>query len=120
MADEITEVGENNPAIMKAGENNPEITTEVPETIITPAPPEEIPSKEPKRFAKTINFAPAEFIALEKICAARIESGISTDWNHFLRQLIDYAINDRSKVYKFARPENSEVTLKNTFEIMDL
>lgn len=92
--------------------------TDTPPPVIT-----ETPAPEPKRFAKTINFAPAEFKALEQICTARIESGISTDWNHFLRQMIDYTLNERWKKpngYIFARPENSQVTLKNTFENLSL
>ena len=106
MTEEIKQQDETQPPVII-----PEIITEIPKAA------------EPKRHMKTVIFNPEEFKQLENICQARITSGITSDWNHFVRQLMDYALNNRWQKpdgYVFARPENSTVNLKNTFENLHL
>lgn len=76
--------------------------------------------KPKSRETKTLSFTPAEFEYIDKIFQARKESGLNDDYNQFLRQCVDFAVNHDavrhlySKV-SFARPGVPHLFLKDAF-----
>jgi hypothetical protein len=68
------------------------------------------------RTSKTVNFDNDEFPELDKVFKARLKAGISTDWNHFIRQLIQFGLKAHTynKPY-FGQPDDTNVNLANTF-----
>lgn len=81
----------------------------------TPAAP-----KPKSRETKTLSFTPAEFEYIDKIFQARKESGLNDDYNQFLRQCVDFAVNYDAvrKLYSkvsFARPDVPHLFLKEAF-----
>lgn len=97
-------------AFFKAAANNKETK---PATL-PPAP------KQKSRETKTVSFNLEEFAYADAVVYARIKSGITDDWNHFLRQCVDFAINNEfaekglQGMY-FARPNIPRLHLKNAF-----
>lgn len=73
----------------------------------------------PRRYTKTLIFSPEEYKQLNAIYEARVDSGLTTDWNNFLRQLCDYTLNQLWKERVFAVPVNTPVVFKNTFKPLD-
>lgn len=91
-----------------------------PEAENNPPPPDhdeiDEPVKNPKRYTKTAIFSPEEFKYLDEICEARITALITRDWNHFLRQMTDFAVNGKHLgTAKFATPDIDPVFLKDAF-----
>ena len=69
-----------------------------------------------KRVAKTVNFTDTkEFEHINSIVTARIEAGITRDWNHFIRQSIDYTINSKFFDADFATGKEDFYLLKDAF-----
>jgi hypothetical protein len=90
-------------------------------------PAEKKPAKR-SRETKTVSFyttvqpgnTQSEFEYLDEILQARIDSGITQDWNHFIRQCVDYAVNNQFTPKHtggiiFARPQLPPVLLKDAF-----
>jgi hypothetical protein len=82
--------------------------------------PEPVVSKTPSRFTKTVAFSPDEFAYIDAIFKARETSGITDDYNHFIRQCIDYTLNNEFNTsatggVSFAKPPIPKFYLKNGF-----
>lgn len=90
-----------------------------PSTANLPAAKDLKTKDKPKtREQKTINLSIAEFEHLEKIVSARMQAGITNDWNHFLRQCVDFSINLQAAGGKatFAVPDGvTPMLLNNAF-----
>lgn len=85
------------------------------ETVPTTKTPEPA-VKKPSRYTKTATFAPDEFTYLEAVFEARKQSGLTDDWNHFIRQCIDFAVNGKTLgSATFATPDLAPVFLKDGF-----
>lgn len=86
----------------------------------TTKPPPPTPPKK-SRETKTLSFTLAEFEYIDKIYQARKESGLNEDYNQFLRQCVDFAINHDAvkgklfSVLSFARPDIPHQYLNNAF-----
>ena len=69
-----------------------------------------------KRVAKTVNFTDTdEFAYIDGIVTARVDAGITKDWSHFIRQCIDYTINQRFFDAEFATGKEDFYLLKDAF-----
>lgn len=87
-----------------------------PSTTNLPATKDLKTKGKPKtREQKTINLSLPEYEHLEKIVSARIQAGITNDWNHFLRQCVDFSINLQAAGGKatFAVPDTVAPQLLN-------
>lgn len=73
-----------------------------------------------KRETKTVVFTLEEFEHIDKHFAARKQSGLSVDYNHFLRQCVDFCINNELTAKQtggvvFAKLPIPPVYLKDAF-----
>lgn len=66
------------------------------------------------RLTFTVNFSGDEVPYVQEIIKARIESGITNNNSHFIRQCVDFAINHRPGT-TFAKPDISPVEIKDAF-----
>jgi len=72
--------------------------------------------KATKRLTRTVVIYTEENEFLQPIIDRRIESGLSRDLNHFIRQCIDFAINStHMKGTSFATGTNAPTFLKDAF-----
>lgn len=116
------------PPVTLIFEGQPGYDNEPPE--ITPAAINTVAKeylKSKGRVNKTVGIYTAEFSALDKIVQARINSELTYDYNHFIRQCIDFAINHNriltDKGYtpgkdgylSFSVPANIDCILKDAF-----
>lgn len=70
------------------------------------------PAKPKKRVTKSVVFNLDEFDLLEQILDERKKSGRTADWNAFLRQCIEFTINNQPN-WEFAVPAH----LKNKIHL---
>lgn len=70
------------------------------------------PVKPKKRMTKSVVFTMEEFEHLDKVLDYRKETGRTTDWNAFIRQCIEFTVNNQSN-WEFAVPAN----LKNKIHL---
>ena len=69
-----------------------------------------------KRVAKTVNFTDTdEFAYIDGIVTDRVDASITKDWSHFIRQCIDYTINQRFFDADFATGKEDFYLLKDAF-----
>jgi hypothetical protein len=85
----------------------------------TTKPPPTPPKK--SRETKTLSFNLTEFQYIDEVFKARKESGLNEDYNQFLRQCVDFAVNHdavKGKLFSqlsFARPDMPHQFLNNAF-----
>lgn len=73
------------------------------------------PAKTKSREAKTINFTLVEFAAVDKCFQYRLANGMVSDWNQFLRQMVQHTLSGRYLKNGFGTPPDANVNLSNTF-----
>lgn len=119
------EPAEEPPTIINEGAAEPPAAPKKAEKKAAPQPA--APAKK-SRETKTVSFKnipepgqpQSEFDYLDAIVQARIEAGITQDWNQFIRQCIDYTVNNEFSAAQtdgitFARPDLPRVFLHNGF-----
>lgn len=70
-------------------------------------PPKEPTPRSDNRKVVSVTFQIPEFDYLKEVYEARQQQGLSDNWNHFLRQCINYAVN-WEKGWQFGVPKNIE------------
>jgi len=127
---ETVESTENTAAVLHIenieNENNEQITVienekheeTVTEKVLKTEKAENESGKTKKRFSMTVNFTSEnEFKHVDKIVQERIAAGATINYNHFLRQCIDFTIN-HGKVFGkqyFGIPEHEHKLLKDAY-----
>lgn len=83
------------------------VATPSPDKVVIPQTKSEEPKPEkPKtRITKSVVFKLDEAAHLEEIINARKEAGRTNDWNHFIRQCIEFTVNNQDS-WEFAVPKH--------------
>lgn len=90
----------------------------VTENVLKAENNEKESGKTKKRFSMTVNFTSEnEFRHVDKIVQERIAAGATINYNHFLRQCIDFSINHGAVFGKqyFGIPEHEHKLLKDAY-----
>lgn len=95
-------VTENPPAFSFEDENKPSKRSQPPKKDTTPKVQA---TKQPTRQVMSVAVSNEEYDYLQKVFQARKESGLSANWNHFIKQCINFAVNFE-KGWQFGVPKN--------------
>ena len=112
----VPTVTENEPPPTEDTENKIDEVVTIPTIIVNEPTKEETTETKAKRVAKTTNFTnQTEFAYIDGIVTARVDASITKDWSHFIRQCIDYTINQRFFDADFATGKEDFYLLKDAF-----